>query len=163
MTGLCVIGIGARDRGDDAVGPCAIDRLQAIAAAGKLPPFDLIALSGEASGLVAAWADARAAIVIDAAMGGGRVGAIRRLAPNDAAIAVEAPPVSSHSAGLAQAIALSDALATTPPRLTLYLVTGRQFGFGDPLSPEVSAALPELMRRVERDIDAIGKETARHA
>lgn len=157
MSSVRVIGVGNVDRGDDAVGPLTVAELQA-----RGVDASFASLSGEPTGLVAAWRDAAAAIVVDAAAGG-PVGRIRRLEADDPAIASEAAPTSSHAAGLAAALALSEALGATPPALALYLVSGVRFGIGDPLSPAVAAAIPVVADRIAAEIAALTMEAAADA
>lgn len=149
MNRIRIIGVGNSDRGDDAAGPMTIAALRDQAACASL---DVV--SGEPGGLVAAWSGANAAVVVDAAKGG-PVGRIHRLESDDPAIAAESAPVSSHGAGLAQALALSEAIGATPPRLAIYLVSGARFGLGDPVSVEVAAAIPALAERIRAEIAAL--------
>ncbi|MGI9646364.1 MAG: hydrogenase maturation protease, partial [Ilumatobacteraceae bacterium] len=81
-----VIGVGNRWRGDDGVGPRAVDALAARTGDG----VDLVALDGEPTRMVDAWAGRSAVVVIDAVRAGGPPGTIHRF--DALAVDLEVPP-----------------------------------------------------------------------
>jgi hydrogenase maturation protease len=138
-----VIGVGQRDRGDDAAGLAVAERLLAVAA----DTVDVVFGGADAAALLAQFEGVPAAIVVDCARGGGAPGSILRLGA-DIACWPPARATSSHGNALADALALGAALGCLPPRLAVFAVVGQAFGRGAPLSPAVRLAIPELARQV---------------
>jgi hydrogenase maturation protease len=142
-----VLGIGNRDRGDDAVGPIVASMLQSSAA----PEVPIIPLLGEASGIVAALESADRAWLVDAARSGAAPGTIHRIDCASGRI----PPcgsVSSHDFGLAEAIELARALGTLPRQCILYAIEAAGFAPGAPLSPEVMSAAHTVAERIQAEL-----------
>lgn len=143
--GVLVIGVGNRLRGDDAAGPLVADRLSGAGVAA-------IEHSGEGAGLIEAWQDAAAVILVDATRSGAEPGTIRRF---DAA-AVTLPrgtfQYSSHLFGLAEAIETARLLDRLPPRLIVYGIEGARFDFGAPLSDPVALAVAAVGERILQEI-----------
>ena len=83
--------------------------------------------------------------VVDAVVGGGEVGDIVRVEAHDTEIDTAVPRTSSHSFGVAEAIALGRQLGELPRRLVVYGIEGRRFGVGAKMSPEVRAAVEALV------------------
>jgi hydrogenase maturation protease len=59
---------------------------------------------------------------------------------------------SSHSFGVADALELSRALGTLPPRVVVYAIEGRCFEPGAGLSPEVEQAAARVAAHVLREV-----------
>ncbi len=64
---------------------------------------------------------------------------------------------STHAFSVAEAVELARALDQLPSRLILYGIEGRDFSAGERLSPEVGAAVDELISRVRQDLRVILK------
>jgi hydrogenase maturation protease len=145
-----VIGIGNPYRRDDGIGPALAERLTRLA----LTNVDIRVLDGEPTGLLDAWTGARLAIVVDAVLGKpARPGQIHRTSLPELA---RAPAASSHGLGVPEAVELGQALGRLPDRLIVYAVEAADVGFGTDLSPEVAAALPELLDAVLTDLERPG-------
>lgn len=141
--GRIVLGVGNRDRGDDAVG-----RLVVLLLRGRVPvDVRLIEQEGEATSMVAAFEGVQQAWVIDAAQGNGVVGTIHRI---DCATDAVLPSgtVSSHGLGLAQAIGLARVLGTLPPHCIVYAIEAGDFTAGAVLSSAVSHAAHEVAEEI---------------
>jgi hydrogenase maturation protease len=109
---------------------------------------------GEPSRLLDAWAGARFAIVVDAVRpGGGEPGQIHRFADGCPADG-DSLSASTHGLGIAEAIALGQALGRLPERLVVFAVEAEDVGYGEHLSQPVTATLPELTRRVLAELKA---------
>lgn len=134
-----VIGIGNPDRRDDGVGP-AVARL----AARRLPGVTVMTCPAEPTAVLDAWDGAALAVIVDAAAGG-TPGRVRRCALGDL---VHAAPVSSHDLQLGQIWELGQALGRAPGAAVVVAVDVADTGYGQGLSPAVSAALPEAARTV---------------
>ncbi len=95
-----VIGVGQRDRGDDAVGLLVAEHLRSAA-----DTIDVVIGGADAAALLVQLEGAVAAIAVDCARGGGPPGAILRLPP-DLAGWPQSRSTSSHGNALADALAL---------------------------------------------------------
>jgi hydrogenase maturation protease len=155
---LLIIGVGQDFRGDDAAGLLVARRLREMAGSGVAVQEN----SGAAADLLAAWQEADAVILADAVQGGGQPGEIFRFPVHETPLPVELfPATSSHAWGVAQAAALGRVLQQLPAFLVVYGIEGRNFSLGDDLSPEVARAVPEVARRIIREIESylISKKT----
>jgi hydrogenase maturation protease len=142
-----VIGIGNPYRRDDGIGPALAGRLTRLG----LSNVDVRVLDGEPTSLLEAWTGARLAIVVDAVLcRPARPGQIHRTSLPGLA---GRPATSSHGLGVPEAIELGRALDRLPGRLIVYAVEAADVGFGTDLSPEVAAALPELLDAVLTDLE----------
>jgi hydrogenase maturation protease len=145
-----VIGLGNDHRGDDAAGLAAARRLRAELDG----EAEVRTHAGEPVDLLGLWADADLALLIDAADDGGPAGRILRVAYGRDPLPRGRRGASSHAFDLPLALELAERLRALPPRLLLYLVTGARFAAGATPSPEVEAALPELVARVAAEVRA---------
>lgn len=145
-----VIGIGNSMRGDDGVGPAAVDRLSAQ----DLTDVELLTLDGEPSRLLDAWRDRELVIMIDTIVAGGVPGSLHRLEIGVDRLPKPVAAMSSHRAGLADAVALGRALGREPRRLIVHGIEPADVNLGSALSAPVSAALVSLVDRVLADIGA---------
>jgi hydrogenase maturation protease len=141
---VLIIGLGNPDRGDDGIGARVVGAL-----AGRLPEgVKTVVRAGDMLALVEEWVGADAVICIDAAASMGAPGGIHRIDGHDRTLLPEPGLASSHAFGLAEAIALSQALGTAPPVLIVYAIEGRVFDIGAPLSTDVAAAVAEVAAQV---------------
>ncbi|MBK5911124.1 hypothetical protein CCR85_06415 [Rhodothalassium salexigens] len=138
-----VIGIGNRYRGDDGVGPAAIDRLRREG----IDAYTWILAASDPGRLIDAWQGASRVVLIDAAAPAGQPGHLHRLAPGNAA-PQPGRPASSHGLDLSQAWALAHSLGQCPAHVVLFAIEGAHFGHGKGLSPSVRASLPSLVAAV---------------
>ena len=119
-----------------------------------LPGVTVLASDGEPSRLLDAWAGARLAIVVDAVRPGGDApGQIHRFA-DDCPAGCTPGSASTHGLGIAEAIALGQALDRLPERLVIFAVEAEDTGYGEHLSQSVTAALPELTHLVLTELQA---------
>ena len=150
---VVVFGLGNEFRRDDGAGLAVVELLRAR----SLPEVSLLTGQGEPGALLAGWAGAALAIVVDAVVASPPVpGRLHRLvAGRDGTTPVSWPPsASSHGLGLAEAIGLGAVLGRLPGRLILHGVEAADLALGAGLSPAVAAALPALEQAVLRDIPA---------
>ena len=143
---LVIIGIGNPMRRDDGIGPAAVACLERTDLAGAGP--ELLTLGGEPTGLLEAWQRRWRTIVIDAARSDATAGTIHRVEVGADPLPPWAAGSSSHSAGLAEAVALGRALDRLPEHLIVFGVEAADVSLGEGLSGEVRAALPSLVRQV---------------
>ncbi|WP_417566548.1 hydrogenase maturation protease [Marinobacter sp.] len=146
-----VIGIGNRDRGDDALGP-----LVANALANCLPEtVDVTEHSGEVAGLVDLMTGAEAVYLVDAAVMGLEPGHLREFDASAAPLPALGGAFSSHALGLSEAIELARALEVLPPVCRVFAVEAASFEPGEGLSEPVADTITGVTRAV---IDAIERE-----
>jgi hydrogenase maturation protease len=120
------------------------------------PEVAVLEQSGAAGDLLAAWQGAGAVILADAVQGGGPPGKIYRFPVHETPLPAELfPATSSHAWGLAQAVALGQALRQLPPYLVVYGIEGRNFGLGGHLSPAVARAIPAAAGLILKEIEAL--------
>lgn len=148
--GTLVVGVGNTDRGDDAAGIVAAQRL--LAGWGGAAPRGVLVRTceGDPLGLIDVWRDARHLVVVDATAPAGAPGTVRRLASIDALRA--AAHASSHGLGLAEAIALAASLGTLPSTWAVIGIEARSFAHGAALTPEVEAGVRRAVAAVEREV-----------
>ncbi len=140
-----VVGVGNRYRGDDGAGLAAAQRLGETANV----PVTLLDAIGDGTALLEAWREADTVIVLDAMRSGAAPGTVRRLGGDEDTPAAVAAALSAgrgaggstHGLGVADAIALGDALGRLPRRLVLIGIEGARFDTGGALSPEVERAI----------------------
>lgn len=146
-----ILGIGS---------PFGADRLGLEAAAAlqhhlRLRPFipgrlDIKACDRPGASLLNHLRGAEFAVLVDAIIGRRPPGSIYRLEAGEAASA--ASPVSSHSLGLAETLALGEALGELPSRLVLYGVeVGEHWRTADGIPP---AAFGDLLTAVVDEVCA---------
>jgi hydrogenase maturation protease len=145
---VVIIGIGNPMRRDDGVGPAALVWLEHTDLAHGDGRAELITLDGEPTRLLDAWRGRRRAIVIDAARSDARAGSIHRVEVGHDPLPGWATGSSSHSAGLAEAVALGRTLDLLPEQLIVFGVEAGDLALGEGLSGAVLAALPALVEQV---------------
>lgn len=157
-TGFLVIGIGNRNRGDDAIGPLVAERVSGLEAMEKAG-VEVRVHSGEGASLMELWRGARRVVIIDAMKSGAGAGLIKRFDAGRERVASGVFRYSSHLFSLAEAVELSRALGRMPETMIIYGVEGRNFSFGAPMTPEVAAALSEVAARAAEEFACGGMET----
>ena len=154
---VLVLGIGNPLRGDDGIGPRVVEELTR-----RGLPERVAVVDGGTGGLdllqvLEGWGQA---VVVDAADVGKDPGQFARFTPGEARL-VGAEDVSSlHNAGLAEVLALADAVGQPLPEMVIFGVQPASVGWGEGLSQAVEAALPALVDAV---IDEVNKFVTREA
>ncbi|MCK9377516.1 MAG: hydrogenase maturation protease [Syntrophobacterales bacterium] len=144
-----VIGVGNEWRGDDAAGLLVARGL----AAEKLSQVEVVECRGTAGEVQDAFNGADGVIVVDAVSSGGPPGTRYRFDAHQGEVPMEfSRSPSSHGWGVAEALALARVLGELPPLLIIYGIEGQNFDSGRDLSPEVAAAIPEMVRRIKQEI-----------
>ena len=163
---VVVIALGNRFRGDDGIGPIIAERLKENAAqlkkdvadglGGEVDGCTIVEGKDDAMALVSAWENAALAVVIDAAVSGAAPGTIRRLEAGAQPLSKDVARCSSHGLGLAEAVELGKALGRRPGRLVIFAVEANTFEQGAAMSPQVAAAVEELVQNIEAEIASFG-------
>lgn len=151
---VCVIGVGNPDRGDDGAGPEVARRL-----AGRLPDdVRVLVRGGDMTQLSDDVAGVDALVCVDAAAPRGVPGRVSRIDSTETgleALALQASPASSHAFGLAESLALADALGLAPRVTIVYALEGACFDPGAPLTPAVAAAVETVVERVIEEVERL--------
>jgi hydrogenase maturation protease len=142
---LLVIGVGNRDRGDDAAGPVVCDLIRAAGVA----DVETLVFEGSVVDLPLHWRADDHVVIVDAANPSGRPG---RIIDVDAlASRLVAPAtVSTHTVDVGAAIELARAMGKLPAGLSIVGIEGASFEFGDGLGPEVERAVKQVVARLSR-------------
>jgi hydrogenase maturation protease len=161
---VLVLGLGNPLRRDDGVGPRVIRELE-----GRGLPEGVAALDGGTGGLdllqvIEGW---ERVVIVDAAdlsrgSGGFAVGRAApgrlapgqfiRFTPDEAHLVGTAEHFSFHHAGLAEVLALARALDRPLPSIVVFGVQPEDVGWGEGLSPDVEAGLPDLIDAVLEEV-----------
>lgn len=141
-----IIGCGNRERGDDAAGIMAAERIRAFG-------IDAATCTGESSELLEAWSGAADVIVIDCVVSGASAGTVH-VWDGAHPIALGRSHGSTHGLGVGEAIQLSRALGCLPARLRIYGIEGHQFEIRGAVSPEVEKAINEVVNSIVRELKA---------
>lgn len=140
-----IIGVGNRDRGDDGVGPIAVDRLVAKG-------IPAVEHSYDGAALIDVWEGCDRVILVDAMRSGAQAGTIRRFDASGERLPKGAFAVSSHLFGPVEAVETARALGRLPSNLIVFGIEGGSYGFGDPLSPAVQEAMHDLIDRIIKEL-----------
>jgi hydrogenase maturation protease len=147
---VLVVGLGRRDRGDDAVGPAVAERAMELVPAGVT-----VVERMEPAGLIEAWAGADLVVVTDAVRSGQPPGTVHVLHACHGPLPVRTGAGGTHDLGLAEVIELGRALQRLPPELVVIGVEAQQFGLGEPMSPQVRACV-ELAAKAVAEVIRTG-------
>ncbi len=138
---LKVIGIGS-PFGGDAVGFEAIERLRKER--NRFPAkTELLSLDRPGSSLVSLLEDAKTVVLIDAMQSGQPPGTVQRIQLTE--LLAEATHPSSHSLGVAEALALAKALGVLPEKILIYGIEMDESGLK-------TSWYSELLRLLSEDI-----------
>jgi hydrogenase maturation protease len=149
---VLVLGLGNPLRGDDGVGPRVIEELSR-----RDLPEGATALDAGTGGLdllhvLEGW---ERAVIIDAADVGREPGQFARFTPGEARLVDSEDATSLHNAGLAEVLALAEAIGQPLPELVIFGVQPEKIGWGEGLSPVVEAVLPDLVNAVLEEINKL--------
>jgi hydrogenase maturation protease len=144
-----IVGLGNPLRGDDGLGVRAAELL-----AGRALPAGVEVVDGGMPGLdlvnlMEGWPRV---ILIDAAHLGKAPGQFARFTLDEVRLPGDNDPLSIHDAGLREALLLAQVLGVLPEQVIIYGVQPAHLGWQDELSPEVEAALPELVDAVLEEV-----------
>ena len=107
---------------------------------------------GEPTALMDAWEGAEAVWLVDAVSSGAKAGVVHRVDVSTEALPAGLFRASTHHFGLADAVELARALGRLPPHTIVYGIEGARFTAGGELTPEVSAAVPEVAASIRREL-----------
>ena len=159
-----VVGIGAPDRGDDAIGPAVVARVAEWAGSGGdpdgagdrtgpvLPVGTELVIRSDPTQLVADLGSASAVVIVDAIRAGAPAGTVHVLQAGAGDPPLTGPalaaPSGSHGFGVGHALELARALGSLPPRVVVVGVEAGVFEVGAGPTAEVVAARDPAARAV---------------
>jgi hydrogenase maturation protease len=152
MAKTLVLALGNVLRGDDGVGTAVLESLLAHG------PFadGVDVLDGGTPGLETALLleGYHRAIIIDAADMGLPPGEWRRFLPGDGRLPSRDAHLrgTMHYAGLAEALALGEALGILPPDVVIYGIQPEEVGWQEGLSTAVQTAVPHVTAAILREL-----------
>jgi hydrogenase maturation protease len=149
---VMVVGVGNEYRRDDGVGLVVARKISERLADKTVRVIE----SDGGAGLIEAWKDADAVIVIDAVSSGGEAGRVYCFDARQGELPAHFfQPCSTHGFNVADTIELARLLGKLPPRLLVYGIEGKDFKEGRGLSPEVGQASRELAQRLIEDVQSL--------
>ncbi len=150
-----IIGLGNPLRGDDGVGVCL-----AHALAEQILPSGVEVVDGgtQGLGLVNLLEGQQRVILVDAAEMGKNPGQFVRFTLDEARLPGDDEALSTHGAGVRDALLLAQALKVLPDELVIFGVQPAGVEWDTVLSPQVQATLPALIRAVLAEAVAGGQE-----
>jgi len=144
MCHTCVIGVGNRDRGDDAAGPEVARRLAAHA----LPATHVMECDGRLGALFDAITCGRRIVVVDAMSSGAPPGSIRRIDGVATPLPAVFGTLSTHGLGVAEAVELARTLGRLPESLEVIGIEGASWEFGAAMTAEVEEAVARVVGQI---------------
>lgn len=117
-----------------------------------LPPSVNVRKLTEPIGLLDHLEGCETLVILDACRSGAPAGTICRLEWPDPRIGV-GRPASTHALQLGDVLRLATRLGRLPPRVVVFAVEVEDVAAGAELQAEVIAAVPEVVRRVQREFE----------
>ncbi|MFZ1680969.1 MAG: hydrogenase maturation protease [Rhizobiaceae bacterium] len=145
-----VIGVGNPDAGDDAAGRIVARNLQCS----DHGAFDIEEASGEATGLMALFANRARVVIVDACLSGDPPGTLRRIDARRAELPRQLAGYSSHGFGVAAAIGLAGTLGQLPETVILHTIEGAAFVPGEAPCAQVLQACAQLADLLRDELGA---------
>lgn len=152
-----VVGLGAPERGDDAVGPAVARAVAAALAAESVAGIEVAGIEvverEDPTQLIELWSGCALVVVCDAVRSHAPAGTVHVLRTG-----TDLPPLTgahsqeagSHDFSLVSAVELARALGRLPAQVVVVGVEAQTFDWGAPLSPPVAAAVPDAVAHVLR-------------
>jgi hydrogenase maturation protease len=144
-----VLGLGNPLHQDDGLGVVAVQLLSER----ELPPGVSVKEAGTPGWGLASWFEGWShVILIDAACMGCSPGTWRRFGTEDVRLVGQREFYSLHEPGLANGLALAEALDALPEDITFYCIEPESTREGDALSPSVKRTLPEFVDHIYKEL-----------
>ncbi len=145
MKPILILGLGNPLQGDDGVGGRVVEALERRAL-----PRDVEVMDGGTPGigLVNLLEGRRRVIIVDAAEMGEPPGRVRRFQPQEVTLTGSAERISLHRSGVADALGLARELGLALPEIIVFGVQPARVGWGEGLSTEVAAVVPQMVETV---------------
>jgi hydrogenase maturation protease len=148
---ILVIGVGNEFRSDDGLGIHIVRELRRRVSTN----VRLVEQSGEGTSLMETWKGVPHVFIVDAVVSNGNPGALHRVDVRRDGLPRHLFRSSSHTFGVAEAVALSRQLGTLPATLILYGIEIESAEPGSGLSAPVVCAVPDLLHALQHDIELL--------
>jgi hydrogenase maturation protease len=142
---MLIIGCGNAQRGDDAAGIMAANRLRLLGVSAQI-------CCGETSELIGMWEDADEVIVIDAVVTGASPGTLH-VWDGRLPLKLGKSLGFTHGLGLGEAIELSRTLGSLPGNIRVFGIEGRSFALGREVSPSVAKGVELVIQEICRELN----------
>lgn len=142
---MLIIGCGNVQRGDDAAGIMAANRLRLLGLSAQV-------CSGEPSELIEMWKEADDVIVIDAVVTGAPTGSLH-VWDGRCPLKLGKSLGFTHGLGPAEAIELSRILGSLPGKIRVFGIEGRSFALGSQVSPSVAKGIELVIQEISRELN----------
>lgn len=142
-----IIGLGHDYRQDDGVGLYVVRSL----ANKSLVSTYIVECYNEVD-IIQSWSNAPNAIIIDACHSGNKPGTLYTFDALKTSLPPQCGSLSSHKLDLSNAITMSKLLDSLPESLTLYLIEGKQYDYGNGLSDEVRISAQKLINHLATNL-----------
>ncbi len=148
---VLILGLGNPLQGDDGVGCRVAQELE-----GRTLPDDVEVMDGGTPGvgLLNLFQGRLRVIIVDAAEMGLAAGSVVRFRPKDVTLTGSAQRFSLHRSGVADALALASELKLALPEIVVFGVQPERVDWNDSLSPQVQAAVPQMIEAVLNEAKA---------
>jgi hydrogenase maturation protease len=144
-----VLGLGNPLRQDDGLGITAVQLL----AERDLPPGVRVEEAGTPGWGLPSWLEGWSRVfLVDAARMGCSPGTWRRFGTEEVRLIGYQGMFSLHEPGLANGLALAQALDVLPEEMTFYCIEPENTGEGEELSPSVRRTLPDLVETIYKEL-----------
>jgi hydrogenase maturation protease len=143
-----VIGIGNRDRGDDAAGLLVTDRLRSEAP----PGVSVVQLQGDPMGMLDNLQAADRVVIVDAVGPAGHPGRVHRLVATERSAIAAYRGRSTHGLGASDVLQLAVALGSLPEQTVVYGIEGEDFELGHRPTPVVCDAVARVVARIREEV-----------
>ncbi len=139
-----VIGIGNRDRGDDAAGLLVTDRLRTEAP----PDVSVVQLQGDPMQMLEELLAADRAVIVDAVGPAGHPGRVHRFDATGRPGLAGYRGRSTHGLGPSDVVQLALALGSLSKQTVVYGIEGQDFELGHPPTAQVGDAVAGVVARI---------------
>ena len=149
---VLILGLGNPLLGDEGIGVRVVEELKGL----DLPDGVAVVEGGTAGlGLVGLMEGYRRVIIVDAAEMGRPPGRVVRFTPSEARFKTVESLLSPHQIGLGEVLTLAKTLEIAPAEVVIIGVQPVRIEEGAGLSPEVEGAIPQIIRMVLDELDAV--------
>lgn len=145
-----MIGVGSRERGDDAAGLLAAAFLRTRVPEG----VDVVCRSADPVSLFDAWEGAEHVWLVDAVMSGAAAGTVHRIDAGGEGLLPRPRCRSTHGLGVAEAVELARTLGRLPPSLIVYGIEAASFPLGGWPSADVRAGARRAAEAIRAEVTA---------
>lgn len=156
MKPTLVLGLGNPLQRDDGVGIRVVAELERR----TLPPHVEVMDGGTPGvGLINLMEGRARVVIVDAAEMGRQPGEVVRFRAEDVKLTGSSARFSLHRSGVADALALADALGVSLPEIVVYGVQPAHVEWGESLSAPVSAAIPGLVDAIIQEAQSLKEQS----